>query len=118
MSILNIFRSFVGRLAAIPKLLRDKNAAFWKKGIIIISIVYLISPIEILPDFLLPVGFIDDLAVWSAIIVGLGNSLDEYRFKTEGQDLSKKYRKKTVINDVEFEVDPDENGEKYNKPNQ
>lgn len=46
------------------KLLRDPEVHWWLKLIPIIAIVYLLSPYDLIPDFLFPgIGEIDDIVV-------------------------------------------------------
>jgi uncharacterized membrane protein YkvA (DUF1232 family) len=55
------------------RLLRDNRVALWIKAIIPVTIVYLISPIDIIPDALLGLGQLDDLAV---ILLGFKAFID------------------------------------------
>ena len=48
----------------IVELMRDKRVPIWMRAIPIVGVIYLFSPIELLPDFaLLPFGILDDLVV-------------------------------------------------------
>lgn len=49
------------------RLLRDPRVPLWPKMIFIAGIVYAISPIDLIPDFLVPViGWIDDIIIFVA----------------------------------------------------
>lgn len=51
-------------LVALWPLMRDPKIPFWAKaGIPAIAAAYVISPVDIIPDFLLGVGQIDDIGV-------------------------------------------------------
>ena len=45
------------------RLFRDRRVSKLAKAVLIASLVYLVSPFDLLPDFLLPVGQVDDLAI-------------------------------------------------------
>ena len=45
---------------------------------IIVAIVYFVFPVDLLPDFIVGLGFIDDVAVLGFVIGQIGNDLDEY----------------------------------------
>ena len=45
------------------RLLRDRRVAIWIKAIIPATLVYLISPIDLIPDTLLGLGQLDDLTI-------------------------------------------------------
>lgn len=49
------------RLSA--RLLRDPGVPLWAKGTLPLSFLYLISPIDVLPDAIIGLGEIDDLVV-------------------------------------------------------
>lgn len=52
----------------ILRLLRDRRVPIWPKLIVPASLVYLLSPIDLLPDPILGLGQIDDFAV---IVIGM-----------------------------------------------
>jgi uncharacterized membrane protein YkvA (DUF1232 family) len=60
-----------GRL--VWRLLQDKRVALWIKAIIPGTIVYLLSPIDLIPDALLGLGQLDDLAI---ILLGFKSFID------------------------------------------
>ena len=66
-TILNIFRSFRTLpfwIKLIWRLFKDRRVPFLIKLIPVAAFVYLISPLDFLPDLLIPVfGFADDLAI-------------------------------------------------------
>lgn len=103
------------RIAALWPMLKDREQALWKKALVIGSVIYLISPIEFVPDFLLPIGLLDDIILWACILVVLGDTLDEYAKKTKKTkrkfvNYKKKFKGSTVIDDVEFEVTEEARG--------
>lgn len=59
------------------KLLGDRGTPARIKGYIVIAFTYLISPIDIIPDFIPVAGFIDDLLVLVIILNKIINSADE-----------------------------------------
>ena len=47
--------------------------------IVIIAALYIISPIDLIPDFIPLIGFMDDIAVLTTIISALQGELVKYR---------------------------------------
>ncbi len=45
----------------------------------IIAVVYIVSPIDLIPDFLLPVGVIDDATAFSWLLFAIGQELTRRR---------------------------------------
>jgi uncharacterized membrane protein YkvA (DUF1232 family) len=59
-----VIRDFVLRVRLIWRLIRDRRVSFWLKIIPVAGLVYLVSPIDLIPDIALPViGELDDAAV-------------------------------------------------------
>ena len=108
------FRLLGRRIKAIPRFLKDKSVPKRKKAIVIAGIVYLLLPFDIIPIVLFPVAWVDDLIVWIWILWYLREELDKYWEGEKGEDLSKKFRGKTIISDVDFEV-KDGQGKRRNK---
>lgn len=52
--------------------------------LIIGSLLYLLNPMDLVPDFLLGIGFLDDLAVFSYMIKKIRKELDKYRKWKDG----------------------------------
>ena len=52
--------------------------------LIIGSLLYLLNPMDLVPDFLLGVGFLDDLAVFTYMIKKIRQELDKYRTWKDG----------------------------------
>lgn len=100
-------RVLMHRIAAITSLLRDKTVPFRKKALVIFGIVYLFLPVDLIPPILFPFGFLDDLILWIYILWTLKDQLDSYWMGEKTEDLSKKFRDKTFVEGVEFDVEDD-----------
>ena len=85
---------FLVRLFQDLKLLLPLIRDYWKgtyrdvslKSIIvfIVALAYIISPIDLIPDYIPVIGLLDDFAILSAIINSLQDELADYRkFKDE-----------------------------------
>ena len=61
-------------------------------------------PTDLIPAVNFPIGFIDDIVLWLWILYHLRETLDNYWLGEKTVDLSKEYKGKTIIDDVEFEV--------------
>ncbi len=105
------FRVILKRIGAITSLLRDKTVPLRKKALVVFGLVYLFLPVDLIPPILFPFGFIDDLILWVYILWHLKDELDAYWLGEKSEDLSKKFRDKTIVEGVEFDVE-DENKNK------
>lgn len=98
------FRVIIRRIKAIRFMMKDKSVPKRKKALIIAGIIYLLLPFDLIPPILFPIAWVDDLILWLWILWHLREELDKYWLGGKKVDLSKKYRGKTVIDDVEYEV--------------
>ncbi len=101
-------RVLLKRLTAIIFMMKDKAVSIWKKALIVAGIVYVIMPIDLIPIAILPVSWLDDVALWLAILWYLRHELDKYWLGEKPADFSKKYHGKSVVDDVKYEVRDDE----------
>lgn len=106
------FRVLFRRIGAIISLLKDKTVPFRKKALVIFGLIYLFLPLDLIPPILFPFGFVDDLILWIYILWHLKDELDAYWKGEKKEDLSKKFRDKTIVEGVEFEVEDDYDGNK------
>ena len=57
---------------------RDPDVALWKKGVGALAFAYLISPIDLVPDFIPFVGWLDDLGVMAAVATWLAGQIEKH----------------------------------------
>ncbi|MCS7069866.1 MAG: DUF1232 domain-containing protein [Anaerolinea sp.] len=60
---MNVLRTYLDQLWLTWRLLRDRRVAWWIKIIGVLPFVYLVSPIDLIPDFLPVLGQMDDIAI-------------------------------------------------------
>lgn len=105
------FRVIFSRLKAIRFMMADRTVPKTKKALIIAGIVYLFLPFDLIPALVFPLSLIDDVVVWLLIIWYLRKELDVYWTGEKSKDLSKKYRNRDIVDDVDFEVEGDKEAE-------
>lgn len=101
------FHTLMKRIRAIPAFMKDKSVPKRKKLIIILGILYFLSPIDLIPAPILIFGIVDDLLIWGVIIWYLQHELDSYWMGPKEVKPEKKFRGKKIIEDVNFEVKED-----------
>lgn len=98
-------RVIMKRLKAIRFMMADRSVPKRKKALIIFGIAYIFFPIDLIPPIFFPLSLIDDLCLWGFILWYLSNELDKYWLGGKTKDYSKKFRGKTFVDDVEYEVE-------------
>lgn len=48
------------------RLLQDSRVPIWTKAIPVLTVLYILSPIDVIPDFLLILGQLDDIVILTA----------------------------------------------------
>ena len=99
------FNVILKRIIAIKAMMKDKSVRIWKKLLVVFGLLYLFVPIDLIPGTIFPLGMLDDLILWMGILYYLRETLDNYWLGEKTVDLSREYKDKTIINDVEYEVD-------------
>jgi len=98
------FQVIFNRIKAISSMMKDRAVPKRKKFLVIIGIIYLFSPIRLIPPVLFPIRYVDSIVIWVWILWYLRDTLDTYWKGEKVLDLSKKFKDKDVIKDVDFEV--------------
>jgi uncharacterized membrane protein YkvA (DUF1232 family) len=61
--------------------MKDKKVPFFKKGLILISLLYFILPVDIVPDFIIGLGWLDDATVaaliWNVVRSEVGDYINK-----------------------------------------
>lgn len=98
----------ISSIRLIWKLLTDSRVPFWIRIALPLALIYVISPIDILPDFIPVMGRVDDII---AIVAGIMILL-----KLAPKKVVKQYKKddKTII-DGEYREEDQENQNKNGK---
>lgn len=58
--------------------IKDKEVPFFKKGLILGSLLYFVLPTDIVPDFIIGLGWLDDATVAAFIWNALRTEIREY----------------------------------------
>jgi uncharacterized membrane protein YkvA (DUF1232 family) len=69
---------FAKEVKALYRYMRDKSVPWYRKSIIVGALIYFITPIDLIPDFVPLFGYLDDLGVIMATVKFLGCELVPY----------------------------------------
>lgn len=67
-----------------------------------LMLIYVVSPIDIVPEVVLGFGFIDDALIAIYVISSISNELDKYISNKEDDDIGESMGK--TIENVEYEI--------------
>lgn len=70
--------SFAKDIIALFNYMRDPLVSWHRKAIVVMGLIYFISPIDTIPDIAPLIGYLDDLGVITALLKFLGHELIPY----------------------------------------
>jgi uncharacterized membrane protein YkvA (DUF1232 family) len=73
-----VAKSFLKHLRALGNYLLDKDVKWYRKAIVAAALVYFLTPIDSIPDFVPFAGFLDDIGIVAWTIRFLGNEIEGY----------------------------------------
>lgn len=65
---MNVLRMVLDQVMVTWRLVRDPRVPLWMKIIPFLGLVYVLSPLDFIPDFIIGVGQLDDLGVVLAVM--------------------------------------------------
>lgn len=69
----------IGRARAIVRYFRDGDASLLGKAFVLAALVYVISPVDFIPDAIPFVGWLDDMGVMSLAVAWMWRTVGRYR---------------------------------------
>ena len=69
---------FAKDVKALFRYMRDKSIPWYRKSIVVAALIYFITPIDAVPDFIPIFGYLDDLGVIVAAVKFLGREIVPY----------------------------------------
>jgi uncharacterized membrane protein YkvA (DUF1232 family) len=69
----------IGRARALVRYFRDREASILGKLFVLLAVVYVISPVDLIPDAFPVVGWLDDMGVMSLAVAFMWKVVGRYR---------------------------------------
>ena len=89
--------SIISRLRLLPRYLRDSSVALWRKGFLLLLLAYILSPVDAIPEILLPlIGWLDDVGVLGILIGWLYKEIGDYSDQVKEEQLLEASGKKAL----------------------
>jgi len=89
------------KISLISKFLFDKKIPLKEKWWIIIPVIYVLSPVDLIPEPILGFGIVDDIVMLGFLLSIVVDKTKKYHDKNE-------MNKEKIIENVEYEVKKDE----------
>jgi uncharacterized membrane protein YkvA (DUF1232 family) len=69
----------IGRVRALVRYFRDREASILGKLFVLAAVVYVISPVDLIPDAFPVIGWLDDMGVMSLAVAWMWKVVGRYR---------------------------------------
>lgn len=74
--------SILSRIRSFPRYMADGAVSPLKKVLVLLLVAYILSPIDLVPEALIPlIGFLDDFGILTLLLGWMYSELGEYRQK-------------------------------------
>lgn len=88
-----MLQAILNQISLTWKLIRDPRVPLWAKAIPVVAVLYVLSPIDVLPDIIPVIGQLDDLGIVLAAMRMFESVIpayiaDEYRAQIERKEQS------------------------------
>ena len=101
-----MLRGFIDQIRLTWALMRDPRVPLWAKAIPVLGIIYVLSPLDFIPDVMIGLGQLDDLAI---VLAGMrlfaavvpADIVEQHRAEIAGKPLD-------IIQGTGYKVKPDD----------
>jgi uncharacterized membrane protein YkvA (DUF1232 family) len=73
-----MFKGLIHEFHLVRRLMIDRRIPLWKKAIPVLALVYVISPLDLIPDVLIGLGQLDDLGILLGSIQLFKSTIPDY----------------------------------------
>lgn len=98
----------MNRFRLIFKFLFDKNVPLKEKWCIIIPLIYILSPVDLIPAPVLGFNIIDDGVMLVYLLTVVFNKTKKYYGNYDKKQKKQKWEKSNIVENVEYEIKSDE----------
>jgi uncharacterized membrane protein YkvA (DUF1232 family) len=102
-----MIRGLLNQVLLTWRLLMDKRVPFWSKLIVIVPVVYVLSPLDFIPDWLVGLGQLDDLGIMLAGMRLFESVVPDYLVQEHREALSRRDRPLEVVDAPGYRVSHD-----------
>jgi uncharacterized membrane protein YkvA (DUF1232 family) len=105
-----MFRGLLTQVLLTWRLLWDKRVPWWAKLIGVAPIIYVVSPLDFIPDVILGLGQLDDLGIVIAGMRLFEAVVPDYIVQEHREALGRRDRPMEVVDAPSYRIPHDNNG--------
>lgn len=99
-----MLRSIIDQILVTWRLLLDSRVPLWTKAIPFLGIAYVLSPIDIIPDFLIGLGQLDDLGIIFGSLCLFEALVPEYIADEHRKAVARRHRPMEIIDAPRYRI--------------
>ena len=99
-----MLRALIEQILLTWRLIRDPRVSLWSKAIPVLAVAYVLSPLDLIPDFIIGIGQLDDLGIVLAAMRLFESVTPEYIVAEHRKEIAQHNRPLEVINSARYRI--------------
>ena len=99
-----MIRALLDQLMLTWRLIRDPRVPLWMKAIPVLAVAYVLSPIDLIPDFIIGLGQLDDLGLIFGAMRLFESVTPDYVVAEHRKELDRRNKPLEIINSNRYRI--------------
>jgi uncharacterized membrane protein YkvA (DUF1232 family) len=99
-----MIRALLDQLLLTWRLFRDPRVPLWTKAIPILAIAYVLSPLDLIPDFIIGLGQLDDLGLIFGAMRLFESVTPDYVVAEHRKELERRHKPLEIVNNARYRI--------------
>jgi uncharacterized membrane protein YkvA (DUF1232 family) len=99
-----MLRAIIEQVLLTWRLVRDPRVSLWHKAIPVLAIAYVLSPLDLIPDFIIGLGQLDDLGIVLGAMRLFESVTPEYIVQEHRKELAQHNKPMEFINATRYRI--------------
>lgn len=101
-----MLRAIIEQLLLTWRLFRDPRVSLWSKAIPVLAVAYVLSPIDLIPDFIIGLGQLDDLGIVLGAMRLFESVTPEFIVQEHRKEITRHNAPMEFINTTRYRIFP------------
>ena len=108
-----MLRAIIEQILLTWRLIRDPRVSVWHKAIPVLAVAYVLSPLDLIPDFIIGLGQLDDLGIVLGAMRLFESVTPEYIVQEHRKEIARHNKPMEFIEATRYRIFP--KGDEKNK---
>jgi uncharacterized membrane protein YkvA (DUF1232 family) len=101
-----MLRAIIEQILLTWRLIRDPRVSLWHKAIPVLAVAYVLSPLDLIPDFIIGLGQLDDLGIVLGAMRLFESVTPEYIVQEHRKDIAQNNKPMEFIEATRYRIFP------------